>query len=211
MHTPHVLLWRHVMVSTRCTWLHGDRRGFRNRKHRIHSSGDYKNPPPASEHEGLREYHRARSGTPRLIGPHLREVVARAFLSRLLKEKFLVLAVAVSERHVHALVLLPDDRALIREIIGRCKRAACEAVKHEMTGALWADGGEFKQVRDRAHQLNVYKYILVDQGPGAWTWSYRDEGGLPRFPEKLFGPDPRRPRVRRSGTSLRSGPGVGRR
>jgi len=190
-------VWRHVMVSTRCTWLHGDKRGFRSRKHRIHSSGDYKNRPPPHEHAGLREHHQSRSGDPVSIRPHLRQAVAKAFLARLNQEGYLVLAIAVSGQHVHALVLLPDHRALIRQIIGRCKRHACEAVKRELTGRLWAASGEFKQVRDRSHQLNVYKYILVDQGPGAWTWSYRDDAGLPRFPESLFDPKTLKPRIAR--------------
>ncbi|HSZ58001.1 MAG TPA: hypothetical protein VK797_20225 [Tepidisphaeraceae bacterium] len=28
--------WRHVIINTRSSWLHGDERGFRNRGHRIH-------------------------------------------------------------------------------------------------------------------------------------------------------------------------------
>ncbi|HEX3314753.1 MAG TPA: hypothetical protein VHR72_07680 [Gemmataceae bacterium] len=31
-------------LSTYGSWLPGNPRGFRSRKHRIHSSGDYKNP-----------------------------------------------------------------------------------------------------------------------------------------------------------------------
>jgi hypothetical protein len=38
--------WRHVIIKTRSSWLHGDERGFRDRGHRIHSSGDYKHGPP---------------------------------------------------------------------------------------------------------------------------------------------------------------------
>ncbi len=38
----------HVMFSTRGHWLPVDPRGFRNRDHRIHSSGDYTHPPRAA-------------------------------------------------------------------------------------------------------------------------------------------------------------------
>ena len=48
------LLWYHVQFSTFGTWLRGDERGFRDHDHRLHSSGDYRNPPPPGEHEGLR-------------------------------------------------------------------------------------------------------------------------------------------------------------
>jgi len=41
-------LWRHVIINTRGTWLHGDSRGFRNRKHRIHSSGAVERSMPGS-------------------------------------------------------------------------------------------------------------------------------------------------------------------
>jgi hypothetical protein len=52
--------WRMITISTKRSWLPGDQRGFRNRQHRIHSSGDYKNPPPRWEHEGLRRYNEKR-------------------------------------------------------------------------------------------------------------------------------------------------------
>jgi hypothetical protein len=165
--------WRHVIVNTRCSWLHGDLRGFRNRKHRIHSSGDYRNPPPPEEHR--------------------------------------VLAVAVSGEHLHALVELPDDPAQIRLIIGRCKCAATEAMKPALSGRVWAEGGEFKPVDERDYERNVYGYILTKQGRTAWTWSFRDELGLPRFPEgsgQRVATSRRRIRGTRSGPSHSSGRGV---
>ncbi len=45
--------WWHNILSTHGSWLPGNPRGFRSRNHRIHSSGDYKNPPPLGEHAGL--------------------------------------------------------------------------------------------------------------------------------------------------------------
>ena len=52
--------WWHTQFSNYCAWLPGDERGFRNRDHRIDSGGDYKNPPPPEEHEGLRRYYKNR-------------------------------------------------------------------------------------------------------------------------------------------------------
>lgn len=37
--------WYHVLTNTYGTWLRGDRRGWRERHHRKHVEGDYKNPP----------------------------------------------------------------------------------------------------------------------------------------------------------------------
>ena len=50
------MLWRHVICHAKNTWLHGDERGFRDRDHRAHSSGDYYNPPPKDEHQGRCEH-----------------------------------------------------------------------------------------------------------------------------------------------------------
>jgi REP element-mobilizing transposase RayT len=161
------MLWRHVMVNTHCTWLPGATKGFRNRKHRIHSSGDYKHPPPEREHQGLREFNQQRAGEPIEIPPDQREAIGRAFVKHLRKAGYTILAVSVSAEHVHALVLLPDHRATIRRIIGRCKQYGTRAARPRITGELWADGGEFKRVKDRSHQLRVYVYILTKQGPWA--------------------------------------------
>src|SRR6476660_443916 len=38
--------WVHCNGSTYGTWLRGDPRGWRSRRHREHCEGDYKNPPP---------------------------------------------------------------------------------------------------------------------------------------------------------------------
>jgi hypothetical protein len=92
-----------------------------------------------------------------------------------------VLAMAVADRHLHALVEMANDRGAIRQVVGWCKRSATEAMRPTLSGQVWAEGGEFKLINDKSHQENVYLYILLDQGVDAWTWSYRDELGIPRF------------------------------
>src|ERR1700709_1496076 len=96
--------WRHVIVNTRNTWLPGDVRGFRDRDHRKHSSGDYKNPPPIEENADLREYFAQSAGDPVFLPPKLRPLVAAAFAARLKKEHFQVLAISVGANHMHLLV-----------------------------------------------------------------------------------------------------------
>ena len=165
------LRWRHVIINTRCSWLHADERGFRSRGPRIQSSGDYKNPPPKREHEGLREYHRRRSGDPITIDRDLREIVIRAFVEKLRELAFSVVVVSAGGRHVHALVELPDDRAQIRRIVGKCKQRASHAVRNYLPGSIWAEGGEFKLVKDDSHHENAFNYIRTKQGPDALVWS----------------------------------------
>ncbi len=167
--------WRHVIINTRCSWLHGDARGFRSRQHRIHSSGDYKNPPLKEEHKGLREYYKARSGQPVTIGTDLREIVVRAFVEKLRELDYRVVVVSASGRHVHALVELPDDRAEVRRIIGKCKQRASHAVRHALPGSIWGEGGEYRLVMDDEHYDNAFNYIRTKQGPDALVWSILED------------------------------------
>jgi REP element-mobilizing transposase RayT len=166
--------WRFITINTHGSWLPGDKRGFRNRGHRIHSSGDYKNRPPVEEHEGLRIHNENRSVTRIEIPKRLRAVIGRAIVARLAKEGYRVLAISVSSDHAHILVELPDNVTSINQIIGRCKRAACDAVKHDMPGTIWSEGCDRTMVDDRDHQENCFKYTLTEQGPRAWTWSFKD-------------------------------------
>src|SRR4051812_20633218 len=127
---PHVgKMWRHVIISTRRSWLHGDKRGFRSRRHRLHSSGDYKNPPPAAEHAGLLAYHEKRAKTPRVkIPKRLRAEVGAVLLHTLLNLGHRVLALSVCGKHAHALVELPRLRRDAKAVVGTCKCARSPAL-----------------------------------------------------------------------------------
>ncbi len=48
-------VWFHITCNTYGSWLPGDPCGFRDHDHRIHSSGNYKGPPPAGEHTLLHQ------------------------------------------------------------------------------------------------------------------------------------------------------------
>lgn len=173
--------WRHVIINTKCTWHHGDARGFRSREHRIHSSGDYRHRPPKGEHEGLLRYRNEHSGDEVHIDRELRPRIGLALREKLLGCEHRVLCVAVSKVHAHFLVELPDNILRIRAIVGDAKRHASRQVKNELPGSIWAAGGTYKPVRNRDHQLSAFEYILYDQGPDAWTWSERDRSKDGRF------------------------------
>ena len=102
-------------------------------------------------------------------------MIAKAFVERLAKEKFRVLCVSCSEEHLHALPELPQDRPTVKQIIGRCKRHACDAVAHLLQGSIWAADGEYKPVRTESHQQNAYDYITRKQGPGTFVWTFHGE------------------------------------
>jgi hypothetical protein len=167
-------LWRHVIINTKNTWLHGDERGFRSRNPNIRSSGDYKHRPPPEEYRKLREYFEKIAGAEVHFERHLRPIVGRAIASYLRALRYRVLSVAVGKVHAHAVVELPEPRAMVKRIIGEAKRVSSRAVKQWLPGSVWAAGGEFVMCESRGHLKNAVEYVLYDQGPGAWTWSYRD-------------------------------------
>lgn len=170
--------WRHLILSTYATWLPGDERGFRDHGHRVHSGGDYKNPPPPGEHAGLARYVRGRAHDPAYLPRDAWAVAGAAIVRTLLDGEHLALALAVSTTHVHALAELPDDVGEVKKIAGWCKWAATRAVRDafpaEHAKRLWAQGLTYKPVDTREHQLRVYPYILYRQGADAWTWSFRE-------------------------------------
>ena len=116
--------WRHLIINTHASWLHGNPRGFRSRHHRIHSSGDYRNPPPPGEHAALHRYQAARTSGPVVIEPDLREVIGLAFVNALLQAGHPVLDASVGAKHAHAVTELPDNIVAIRAIVGEAKRIA---------------------------------------------------------------------------------------
>jgi REP element-mobilizing transposase RayT len=190
------MLWRHFIINTFGTWLHGDQRGFRSRKHRIHSSGDYRHPPPLGEHALLHEHHDLRARDEVRIERDLRRTIGQAILCSLLDKHYRLLALAVGKVHTHGLVELPENIPTVKAIIGEAKRVSSRAVRDQLPGNVWAAGGTFKIVTDDAHLARANDYVLYDQGPDAWTWSFRD-----RSREGMFG------RTRHALCEIRGGAG----
>jgi hypothetical protein len=93
--------WRHIILNTKNTWLHGDDRGFRDRKHRIHSSGDYKNPPPEGEHPGLHRYFAERAGEEVVFDEDAKVTVGRAVLQSFRTMIYVPQCIAVGKVHTH--------------------------------------------------------------------------------------------------------------
>ena len=167
--------WRHVIIGTHGSWLPGSPKGWRSRGHRIHSSGDYKQPPPEGEHEGLYRFHLARCPDAITISQDLRPVIGKAFIKELTLHGHEALAIAVSGQHCHVLVELPQNRSEMKSEIGRAKRKSSRAVKGEMPGSVWAAGGKFIVIDSQAYKQRVFEYILRHHQEGAWVWSFRDD------------------------------------
>ena len=121
--------WRHIVVGTRCSWLHGDPRGFRSRDHRVDSSGDYKDPPPPGEHAGLHHFHEQRSGDPIDLGLQARVIICREFVHKWRSLGLRIIACSVGLRHLHAIVEGPDDYGELKKAVGKAKQRASHAVR----------------------------------------------------------------------------------
>lgn len=167
--------WWHWIISTRGSWLHGDQRGFRSRRHRLHSSGDYKHRPPADEHAGLRQFHQQRSAKPMIIPPTLREQVGRAILRKIRSQRSRVIIIAVSGMHAHGITQLATDRGQVKRVIGTWKQASSHAIRTEFPGRIWAEGSDPVPIKNHEHQVNAFNYILEHEEHGAWLWTFQDE------------------------------------
>jgi hypothetical protein len=168
------LLWRHVIVNTHGSRLHGDSRGFRTRGHRIHSSGDYKTPPPRGEHKALHEHHKARCPVEVTIPLDLRPILGRSIVRFLLDLRLRVLVVSVGKVHAHSVVELANDLREVKRVIGEAKRFSSSMVTHSIPGRLWSARGKFVPIEDDQHLTSANEYDLYEQGRWAWTWSFRD-------------------------------------
>ena len=169
--------WWHATIGTHGSWLPGDPRGFRDRKHRIHSSGDHRNPPPAGEHQRLHQRSQSISNQPRIVPHHLREKLGLNVLQRLEKQNHRVLILSVAGMHVHGLIELPADYQTARTEIGKAKRVVSLAMRDDMPGRIWAGGCGLKWINDEQHHRNTFNYILKHRDEGAWLWTFREEIG----------------------------------
>jgi hypothetical protein len=167
--------WQHVMVGTRCSWLHGDERGFRSRGHRVHSSGDYKHRPPSSQHEGLRKYHRERSRKPVSLELEVRIRVAEEFVRKAQSLGVMLIAFGMAKQHGHAVGDFPRDYAELKKLIGKCKQRASHQVRDVLPGTIWSEGVRSEKVNDKEHLHNCYDYIRLRQEAGTVVWSHHPD------------------------------------
>jgi REP element-mobilizing transposase RayT len=171
---PPGMRWRLITINTKNSWHHGSPRGFRSRKHRIHSSGDYRNPPPVGEHAGLYIDRLLHSDEKVVLRREIRAIIGAALVEWLKRHGYRVLAVSVSSDHAHILIELIDDPAVIKRVIGEAKRVSSRAVKSQLPGAVWSAGCDYAPIDDADRLRNEVDYVLLKQGRDSWTWSFRD-------------------------------------
>ncbi|MGC4031382.1 MAG: hypothetical protein QM754_06510 [Tepidisphaeraceae bacterium] len=167
--------WVHVIVNTRCSWLHGDPRGFRDRGHRLHSSGDYKHRPPQGEHADVYAFYQNRSGEAVHFDLNVRIRILRSFVTKLMREHHRVIAASCGEEHLHSITELPASYEMAKKDVAKAKQAASHAVRDVLPGSVWAAGGAVKRVKDVAHFRATYQYVRRKQEAGTVVWSHRPE------------------------------------
>ena len=101
-------VWRHLVIGSRNSWQHGDERGFRSRRHRIHSSGDYKDRPPEEEHARLHRFRLEQAADPIDFDLQTRVVICEQFVLKMRSIGIRIIACAIAERHLHALAHFPN-------------------------------------------------------------------------------------------------------
>jgi hypothetical protein len=165
--------WFHVTTHTYGAWLHGDPRGFRTRHHREHVEGDYKKPPPKGTYDA--DFTRSKLSLkqpPVILTPEWRRVIGEAIRDRLIELGAELLCVSVSGQHVHYQARMPY--LYPRKWTGFAKKHAWHvAVEQGWSGQLWAKRSKANPIKDRAHQVNTFYYILDHASEGAWVWNFR--------------------------------------
>ncbi|MFK7788556.1 MAG: hypothetical protein AB8C95_03540 [Phycisphaeraceae bacterium] len=181
------------MANTYGTWLPGDPRGFRTRKHREHVEGDYKSPPPAGVYEDRHYAAKERMTRDAVILPRAARALAVESIRCALVDfhKIEVIAIAVGGMHLHLLANFPlaqkatdSIRGLratdpVRHYVGIAKKESAKRLVdagHATPGGVWARKGKIVRIKDRKHQINAFNYILRHADEGAAVWSFRDQG-----------------------------------
>ena len=166
--------WYHISGTTYGNWLPGDPRGWRSKKHKRHVEGDYHNPPPPGTHDGLLAHSAGKMKGPAVrLTRAQRRIAAEALVEMLHRIEIEVLVLAVDAFHFHGLARFPTET--VRLIVGRAKKHATfilQAAGH--AGCVWAAGSHPKPIRNRAHQLKAFRYILAHREKGAFVWTFHD-------------------------------------
>jgi len=166
--------WYHVNGNTYGTWLPGDPRGWREKRHKKHVAGDYKNPPPPGSGDALHQYASSLLKKPPVhLDATQREIVGRAMVEMLLHQAIELLTLSMDAIHFHLL-----GRFLDRDVkpkVGRAKKHAYFNLRKQgFAGILWEKGSNVVPITDRQHQLHVFRYIGRHKDKRAWVWSFRE-------------------------------------
>ncbi|MBI5765080.1 MAG: hypothetical protein HZA51_16315 [Planctomycetes bacterium] len=126
----------------------------------------------------------------------LRALACREMVASLLRHGVQVIALALDDHHYHILARFPKptdsnpwasriprrtdenlELALIRHYVGIAKKDSSRSLSDAgllPQGGTWGKRCRALAVRDRTHQLNVFRYIQAHRDQGAVVWTFRD-------------------------------------
>ena len=163
--------WAHVISSFHGQWLPGDERGFRNRGHRIHSTGAVERSAPIWEHRGLRQRLAHCRDNAIVLTPDQGAVVGEALIEKLRSTGSRIGALAVSPTHCHALIEVGHGDAV--KLFGRAKQLASLRLRGAHPDKLWGASSHVVRMQDDAQIETARRYILAHRDEGAWVWPPR--------------------------------------
>ncbi len=172
------------MSNTYGTWLRGDARGWRERHHRKHITGDYRHPPKKGSFEKIQRLSKQlMQRDPVRLERELREIALRGIVECLAGDGIAVLVACLDAAHLHVLAQFKDLRP--RRRLGWAKFFATKQVKQYLnahgaavgnfpelkTGeGIWGKRSECVPITDRQHRVNVLNYIAGHWKKGASVW-----------------------------------------
>ncbi len=179
--------WYHCVGHTYGSWLPGDPRGWRSRKHRVHVEGDYKNPPPLGTNAGLHRFAKdLMTHDAVVLDPAQRRIVLEALKEALAFHQVPVAALGVSATHAHVLARFERGRRtqtgkLVsdppRHFFGIARKRAARRLSElgvdrggVAAGGVWSKHTQALPIRDRAHFENTRRYIREHAGGNAVVW-----------------------------------------
>ncbi len=151
--------WYHVNGNTYGTWLPGDPRGWREKKHKNHVPGDYRNPPPPGFGARLHTYARAAlKQEPVRLNVAQREIAGKAIIESFFHQTIEIIALSMDAIHFHLLLKCPDSD--VRRRVGWAKQSAWFSLRTAgLGGKVWERNSNVTPIRSREHQTRVFEYI----------------------------------------------------
>ena len=166
--------WYYLIATAYGQWLRGDPRGWRERHHRQHVPGDYKNPPPDSKfRRSLYAYSESLlKHAPQFFHSDDRPFIGETIRGTFEFQKTRAEVISTGGEHIHALVQCPDNNP--EDVIGRSKQFVWtkfhEGLPRPLAQAFWAKRPYGKPIRDEQHFVEAVQYILDHEQEGAWIW-----------------------------------------
>ena len=168
-------------------WLPGDDRGFRSRGHRLHSSGDYKNPP---KEDTLGYENTTRIAQDLIVIPeHFAERIGRAIVGKLMNLDLRVVVISVSGQHVHFLAELPIDIRTTKQLVGQVKGGCVSCCFSRNAGSSLV--GRRRLQPSGINNISTMFCVRAISATGAWvrrtnkTSRKRDHPSRERSPGRL--------------------------